>query len=187
MSVTNLLIFEKLCNFFFPGKEWFWCTKLVLLSPITKIFYLSPWKWVSVVYDSKHFFIFLSILPIADIDLWTIPFNIEISIWKICFFFNQEFSTIMAGFLSGLLKGNTCHFCFFKISTRWYFIVSYHVLLCAVALNKAVGMLIFKDFRVGGIFGVDIHSHHSLIVTSQFGHGHPVCLAGGDLLEKNMV
>ncbi len=93
----------------------------------------------------------------------------------------------MAGFLSGLLKGSTCHFCFFKISTRWYFIVSYHVLLCAVALNKAVGMLIFKDFRVGGIFGVDIHSHHSLIVTSQFGHGHPVCLAGGDLLEKNMV
>lgn len=40
-AVANLLIFEV--NFL-PGKEWFWCTKLFLLSLITKIVYLNPWK-----------------------------------------------------------------------------------------------------------------------------------------------
>jgi len=35
---------QKIKYIFLPRKEWFWCTNLFLLSLITKIFYLNPWK-----------------------------------------------------------------------------------------------------------------------------------------------
>ena len=46
------------------------------------------------------------------------------------------------------------------------FQASYHVLLSNVALDKAVGMLVLEDLRVGEVVGVSVQGHHALVVAA---------------------
>lgn len=59
-----------------------------------------------------------------------------------------------------------------------------HVLLGDVALHVAVGVLILKELREGGVLGVSIQDHHTLVVTAQFGQSHPVRLPGSNLVKQ---
>lgn len=62
--------------------------------------------------------------------------------------------------------------------------LSYHVLLCYVALHIAVGVLIFKKLREGGVLCVAVQHDHMLVVAPQFGQSHAIRLPRSNLVSQ---
>lgn len=65
--------------------------------------------------------------------------------------------------------------------------LSYHVLLCDVALHIAVGVFVLEELGEGGVLGVSIQSHHMLIVAAQLGQSHAVRLPRSNLVAQRQA
>jgi len=135
---------------FLPGKEWFWCTKLFLLSLITKIFYLNPRNADAVVNNNEKllFKIVVRLLPLSRLCMTLIVITRlfgEIS--RLLQSFSPlkprpflQFSAVMRSdpipFHQKLTDRNTLHFFLFISSA-----LNCHIELAAMVLmyNNAVG------------------------------------------------
>lgn len=65
--------------------------------------------------------------------------------------------------------------------------LSYHVLLCDVALHVAVGVFVLEELGEGGVLGVSIQSHHVVIVAAQLGQSHAIRLPRGNLVTQGQT